>query len=111
MPVAFPAICPTSTAGATTVRLYGSRASSARLSLKFAVSDAQAATYVTAYLAARGDSDFLTLPPAVWEGASSALVASMPTYVRWRFDGPPSVANVFPGRSEVSVELVGLLEA
>lgn len=126
MPVSFPALRPVerqytpgrfptkrfaSLSGFVTTRLYGSRANEATLSLKFATTDAEAASVVTAFMSARGDADYLTIPAQTWEGATGGLSTAGPAYVRWKFDGPPVVTSVFPGRSEVSVQLVGLLEA
>lgn len=126
MPVALPSLCPierrytagafptrrfSSIAGATTTRLYGSKSSGDRLSLKFATTDAEAAAVLAAYQAARGDYDYLTLPPAYWAGAAGGLAAAPPAYLRWRFDTPPQVTSVFPGRSEVAMELIGVLDA
>jgi hypothetical protein len=125
MPVAFPPLCPTSrrynaggfptrrfssVAGATTVRLYGSKSSNDRLSLRFAITDDEAASVLNAYQSAQGDVDYVTLPPIVWGGAEG-VSAVVPAHVRWRFDGPPAVESVFPGRTNVSVELIGLLGA
>ena len=126
MPAAFPALCPversyaagafptrrfSSVSGATTTRLYGSKGSGDTLSLRFATTDAEARSIVAAYQAVRGDFDYVTLPAAIWDGMTGSFQTVVPTYLRWRFNGPPDVRSVFPGRSEVSVSLVGLLEA
>jgi hypothetical protein len=125
MPVALPDLCPTSCrytapfhpvrvvrsiSGAASRLLYGSRASQARLEMNFAADDAGAASWLTAHKQARGDFDVVTLPPRMWVGAEK-IAGTIPPYITWHFDGPPSVDRTTKGRAQVRVSLLGDLEA
>lgn len=131
MAVAFPSVEPTSRSftaprwptsgmttqsGVTTRRLWGSRPSQAQLQLQFDnITDDNAALIIKAYDDAKGATTDLTLPPAIFNGASTALKAWMDTTATgagmlWFFtEEPPTVESVAPNRSSVRVNLVAEL--
>jgi len=132
MAVAFPSIEPTSRSftapkwptsgitaqsGVTTRRLWGSRPSQAQLSLSFDnISDSNAALIAQAYNAAKGATTDLTLPSALFAGASSTLTtwldgSATGAGLKWFFsEEPPTFESAgTPGRSNVRVALVAEL--
>lgn len=125
MSVALPAGCPTSSryqppshpvktfrsvSGAAARVLYGNRSSQARLSLEFALANEGAAEWMVAYEAARGTFEPVTIPPEVWDGAA-AIKDTVPSHITWFFSAEPTVERLLAGRTRVSVELIGDLEA
>ena len=126
MTVSFPAICPTrriytpgqyptkkvtSINGATTTRLYGSKAYDATLSLSFLLSDADMSELLASWHESRGGFDTLNLPSSVFSGLSDTLQAQIPAYLQWRWAEMPSVESVLPNRSRVQVQLIATLDA
>lgn len=131
MAVAFPSVEPTSRSftaprwptsglttqsGVTTRRLWGSRPSQAQLQLQFSnITDDNAALIVKAYNDAKGATTDLTLPPAIFNGASTTLKGWLDTTstgagMLWFFtEEPPTVESVAPNRSSVRVTLVAEL--
>lgn len=91
--------------------LYGSRRTGMTLSLAFDnITDTQAEQFLDHYDETKGTYFTFTLPTAVrtgWSGNADAIDAA--TGNRWRYDGPPSVSNIRPGISSVSVKLIGVL--
>lgn len=128
MPVSFPAITPVdmeftppefpvgedvSLGGVSILRRYGNRAAEGKLSMQFEnISDDVAAQIVTAHAQCKG-TDSLTIPPAVFYGASASLLpylnANAYPGLTWHFvqGSPPRVRRVQGGGSlsSVSVEL------
>lgn len=131
MAVAFPSVEPTSRSftaprwptsglttqsGVTTRRLWGSRPTQAELQLQFSnITDDNAALIVKAYNDAKGATTDLTLPPAIFNGASADLKGWLDTTstgagMLWFFtEEPPTVESVAPNRSSVRVNLVAEL--
>jgi hypothetical protein len=106
----------TTQSGVTTRRLWGSRPSQAQLSLSFDnISDDNAALILAAYHSAKGATTELTLPTALFNGASGALAGWLNTTstgagMKWFFaEEPPSVKSIAPNRSSVRVALVAEL--
>ena len=111
--------------GAKTVLRYGNKKVDAKLSLGFTnITDSQANEILNLYEEVNSDYDFINFP------SSSALagVADPPsltstlqdkmaekdssgnTLLRYRFDGPPTVTSVKPGRSNVQCKFVACLD-
>ena len=126
MTVTFPAVCPTrrtytpgnyptkkvtSINGATTTRLYGSKAYDATMSLSFLLNDADMASLLDSWHESRGGFDTLNLPDSVFAGVSSVLQAQIPEYLQWRWAEMPSVESVMPDRSRVQVQLIATLDS
>lgn len=126
MSVSFPALEPTrrtftpgqyptkkfdSISGASTTRLYGSRAFDAQLNMDFVTSDADTISLLNSWHASKGGAYTMTLPNSVFSGATADLTAEIPSYLNWRWAEMPSVESLFPGRSRVQVRLVATLDA
>ena len=126
MTVSFPAICPTrrtytpgkyatkkitSINGATTTRLYGSKAYDATLNLSFLLSDADMSELLASWHESRGGFATLNLPSSVFSGLSDTLQSQIPSYLQWRWAEMPSVESVLPNRSRVQVQLIATLDA
>ena len=130
--VAFPALKPTSRSyspgvypsaefkalnGATTRMLFGNRRSDAELQLEFGnISDDNAALILQHYERVVPSDDWVGFTSATGSaGASSALAAYLQesggSGLRWRYEGPPDVRSVVPGRSTVQVKFIGQLDA
>ena len=91
--------------------LYGSRRTGMSLSLAFDnITDAEAEQFLDHYDETKGTYLTFALPAVVragWSGNSDAIDAA--TGNSWRYDGPPTVNNIRPGISSVSVKLIGVL--
>jgi hypothetical protein len=126
MTVSFPAICPTrrtytpgkyptkkitSINGATTTRLYGSKAFDATMSLSFLLNDAEMSELLNSWHESRGGFDTLNLPYSVFAGISPDLQTQIPEYLQWRWAEMPSVESVMPDRSRVQVQLIATLDS
>jgi hypothetical protein len=126
MTVTFPAVCPTrrtytpgqyptkkitSINGATTTRLYGSKAFDATMSLFFLLNDADMASLLDSWHESRGGFYTLDLPDSVFAGVSADLQAQIPEYLQWRWAEMPSVESVMPDRSRVQVQLIATLDS
>jgi hypothetical protein len=131
MAVAFPSIEPTgrnftaprwptsgltTQSGLTTRRLWGSKPTQAQLQLQFNnITDDNAALIIKAYNDAQGATTDITLPSAIFNGASATLKTWLDTTATgagmlWFFtEDPPSLESVAPNRSSVSVKLVAEL--
>jgi|TARA_Y100000289_G_C3928695_1_gene155063 hypothetical protein len=113
----FPAKSHVAQSGVTTRRLYASLPSQAELKLEFRnIADTNVTAIMTAYKTAKGAVDDLSLPDIVFNGADVDLAnyldgSSFATGLKWCFaeGSPPTIASVAPGRSNVSVSLVGEL--
>ena len=106
--------------GAKTVLRYGNKKVDAKLTLGFTnIEDAQANEILNLYDNVNSDYDFIHFP------STSALAGvnnldlrrkfgerdlSGNTLLRYRFDGPPTVTSVRPGRSNVQCKFVACLD-
>ena len=103
--------------GATTRLLYGNRRSDAALNLDFQnIPDESAALILRNYEQVTPTGDWVGFTSATGSaGASSALAAYLQesggSGLRWRYDGPPDVRSVVPGRSTVQCKFIGQLDA
>ena len=116
-PPVFPVKSHVSQSGVTTRRLFASLPSQAELRLEFRnITDTNVSSIMAAYKAAKGALDDLSLPVAVFNGADATLTtyldgSSFAAGLKWCFaeGSPPDVTSIAPGRSNVSVSLVGEL--
>lgn len=116
-PPEFPTSTKTSQSGVITRRLYGSLPGKASLSLSFNnITDTQTSSILSAYKAAKGPVDDLSLPVNLFAGADPTLTTYLDTSafnasLVWSFaeGSPPAVQSVAPGVSSVSVNLVAEL--
>lgn len=116
-PPVFPVKSHVSQSGVTSRRLYGSLPGKASLSLRFDnITDTQTSSILSAYNAAKGPVDDLSLPTLLFAGADVVLTTYLDTSafnanLVWSFaeGSPPAVQSVAPGRSSVSVNLVAEL--
>ena len=125
--MAFPTIAPTSrsydpgdyantkyraNSGAEVRIRYGSLRVGMKMQLVYQnISDAQAAAFLTHYDDMKGTSgQFPTTDTAVHaeKGMTTALQNKVgATGSHWRYEGPPQLTSVYPGRSTVTVNLIG----
>jgi hypothetical protein len=101
--------------GATTILRYGNRRSKSELSLEFAnVSDDRTAEILQNYERQNVGDNWVTFTANDGlAGAGNSLAGYLgetASGLRWRYDGPPSVDSVAPGRSTISVKLIGYLD-
>ena len=101
--------------GAKTVLRYGNKKVNAKLSLGFTnITDSEAFLILDLYERVNSDYDyiFFTSANALAGVNSLSLVNNMAEIdsngfkLRYRFDGPPSVSSVRPGRSNVQCKFV-----
>ena len=103
--------------GATTRMLYGNHRSDAELSLEFSnISDTSAALILRNYEQVTPTGDWVSFTSATGAaGAGSSLAAYLQesggSGLRWRWDGPPDLTSVAPGRSTVRTKFIGQLDA
>jgi hypothetical protein len=105
----FPVKSNTSLSGVVSRRIFGSRGSRSTLQLSFDnITDASAVQFLNAWNASRGQTDAVTVPSQVFDGADATLTA----YVSdggddliWHFAAPPQVQRVKPGISSVRISL------
>lgn len=89
--------------------LYGSRRTGAQLQLSYEnVTDTDANGFVTHFDEARGTYGTFALPAAAATGWTPGTIPAGAGN-QWRYDGPPQITNVRPGRSSVQVKLVAVL--
>ena len=105
--------------GAKTVLRYGNKKVDAKLSLGFTnITDSQASEILNLYEEVNSDYDYISFTSAnALAGInSSSLVNNMAekdsngVKLRYRFDGPPSVSSVRPGKSNVQCKFVACLD-
>jgi hypothetical protein len=101
--------------GATTILRYGNRRSQSELSLEFAnISDDRTAEILQSYEDQNAGDNWVTFTADNGlAGAGSELAIYLGEAVsglRWRYAEPPSVDSVAPGRSTISVKLIGYLD-
>ena len=126
MTVSFPALCPTrrtytpgeyatkrfsSINGASTTRLYGSKAFDATLNMSFLSDDSETAEILSSWHESRGGYEGIDLPPSIFGGVGPDLQTQIPDYLQWRWAQMPSVESVMPNRSRVQVQLIATLDA
>jgi len=99
-----------SNSGAEVRMLYGSRRVNAKLRLGYEnITDANAQLFLTDFASQIGTYTTFTLPTNVfagWTGSRSNIDA--PPDTRWRYEEPPRVTSVYPGRSSVQISLVAV---
>jgi len=99
--------------GAEVRILYGNRRTKMKLSLNYAnVTDANAELFFDHYQEMKGTFETFALPVgskavAGWAGTESVLTGAGSGNL-WRYEGPPTIENVRPGVSNVSVTLLGV---
>jgi hypothetical protein len=100
-----------SQSGVETRILYGSQRTGMTLKLTYTnITDSQAEQFGGHYDEVKGSFETFTLPAEVragWTGASS--IVDVVGANRWRYDSPPDISSVRPGRSSVSISLIGVL--
>ena len=106
--------------GAKTILRYGNKPVNAKLTLGFTnITDAQANQILERYEQVNSVYDYIHFP----SDSSIAGVNNVPlrsrfqerdtsgnTLLRYRFDGPPTVTSVRPGRSNVQCKFVACLD-
>lgn len=131
MPVAFPALRPSSRTytpgnypktefqannGARVTLAYGSRPVDAELALSFQnISDDDAAQILANYQAVNGTWDYVTFSGS---NGLAGMTASLQAYaaegdggkLRYRYSGPPQVTSVQPGISSVTCKFIAYLD-
>ena len=101
--------------GVKTVIRYGKYRTGATLTLGFDnISDDDAATILLHYEEVQsvwGEVNFDGT--GVIEGASSNITSFFVerTELKWKYDGPPQVTSVYPGRSNVQCKVVACLDS
>jgi len=100
-----------SQSGAETRILYGTQRTNAKLQLGYAnVSDTNAQLFLDDYNANFGTLRKFTIPAETrtgWEGTGASIDA--PPGTQWRYESPPSVQSISPGRSSVTVNLIAVI--
>ncbi len=111
--------------GAKSVIRYGNKKTDAKLTLGFTnITDSQANEILNLYDEVNSDYDYINFPStsalagiAVPPTLDSTLLDKMgekstsgDTLLRYRFDGPPTVTSVRPGRSNVQCKFVACLD-
>ena len=106
-----------SISGATTRMIYGNRRGNASLNLEFSnITDENAALILRNYEQITPTDDWVSFTNTTGSlGASAGLAVYLQesggSGLRWRYEGPPEVRSVVPGRSTVQVKFVGHLDA
>ena len=106
--------------GAKTVLRYGNKKVDAKLTLGFTnITDSQANEILKKYEEVNSDYDFIHFPStSALAGINNLALrrkfgerdTSGNTLLRYRFDGPPTVTSVRPGRSNVQCKFVACLD-
>ena len=101
--------------GVKTVIRYGKNRTGSSLSLGFDnILDSDAAAILKNYEDINSIWDEVTFNgTGVIEGASSQMQSYFieRTELKWRYDGPPEVTSVYPGRSNVQCKFVACLDS
>jgi hypothetical protein len=100
-----------SQSGVETRLLYGNQRTGMTLALNYEnIKDADAELFAAHYDEVKGTFETFTLPAAVRAGwSASAATLDVVGGNRWRYEGPPDTSSVRPGRSSVSIKLIGVL--
>ena len=106
--------------GAKTILRYGNKPVNAKLTLGFTnITDAQANQILEKYEEVNSVYDYIHFPSdSSIAGVNNAALRSRfqerdtsgNTLLRYRFDGPPTVTSVRPGRSNVQCKFVACLD-
>ena len=102
--------------GAVTTLRYGNRRFDSKLQLGFQnVTDDNAASILSLYESVTLADDWVTFTSSNGSGGASADLASYlqetgGSGLHWRFESPPQVTSVKPGRSSVEISMVGRLD-
>ena len=106
--------------GAKTVLRYGNKKVNAKLTLGFTnITENQASDILNLYDEVNSDYDFIHFPStSALAGINNLALrrkfgerdTSGNTLLRYRFDGPPTVTSVRPGRSNVQCKFVACLD-
>ena len=106
--------------GAKTILRYGNKPVNAKLTLGFTnITDAQANQILEKYEEVNSVYDYIHFPSdSSIAGENNAALRSRfqerdtsgNTLLRYRFDGPPTVTSVRPGRSNVQCKFVACLD-
>lgn len=124
--MAFPSLAPTSRSfdagdypiktfksqsGAEIRILYGSQRTGMKLELSYEnITDGQAQAFIDHYDEMNGGYSTFSIPSITktgWTGSTSTLDVTGGN--AWRYENPPQITSVKPGRSTVQVQLVGVL--
>jgi hypothetical protein len=103
--------------GTKTYLRYGNKRVNATLNLGFSnISDADAALILSNYESVNSDWDYITFNDenatlGINSSNLKAFVNETGSSLRWRYDGPPSVTSIFPGRSNVSCSFIACLDS
>jgi len=101
--------------GVKTVIRYGKYRTGSSLTLGFNnIADSDAAAILQNYEDINSVWDEVTFNgTGVVEGASSQMQSFFVerTELKWRYDGPPTVTSVYPGRSNVECKFVACLDS
>ena len=101
--------------GVKTIIRYGKRRYDSTLTLGFNnIADSDAAAILQNYEDINSVWDEVTFNgTGVVEGASSQMQSYFVerTELKWRYDGPPTVTSVYPGRSNVQCKFVACLDS
>ena len=101
--------------GVKTIIRYGKRRYDSTLTLGFNnIADSDAAAILQNYEDINSVWDEVTFNgTGVIEGASSQMQSYFieRTELKWRYDGPPTVTSVYPGRSNVECKFVACLDS
>ena len=89
---------------------YGDQRTEARLTLQYQnITDANAALFLADYDSQYGTFKTFTVPAEVLAGWSGGNYVPNTGAMKFRYSGPPQLQAVRPGRTNVSVELVGVI--
>ena len=94
--------------GSSTTRIYGDKATEASLELQFLVDDAAMKSIMDCYDSANGAYEDVALSQSMFDGLSKTV---FPDYLKFHWVEAPIVSSVQPDLSQVTVKLIGLLEA
>ena len=101
--------------GVKTILRYGKHRYNSTLTLGFNnISDVDAAAILKNYEDINSIWDQVTFAgTGIVEGASSEMQSYIVerTELKWRYDGPPTVTSVYPGRSNVECKFVACLDS
>lgn len=111
----FPVKANTSLSGVVSRRLFGNRGSRSGLALSFDnIEDATAAAFLATWNSSLGQTNPVTVPSAVFDGASAELREYLENGgddLIWHFASPPQIERVVPGVSSVRVTLEATRDA
>ena len=111
----FPVKANTSLSGVVSRRLFGNRGSRSELALSFNnIEDTTAAAFLATWNNSLGQTNPVTVPSTVFDGASIELRSYLQDGgddLVWHFAGPPQIERVVPGVSSVRITLEATRDA